>query len=72
MSDDNQSGQQRIVGEMFDAANIAQPEVPTETRGFTVDNVQQPLQKPQTEDNGFTSDNIQQPNPQPEQEKNNE
>lgn len=65
MSQDNQSDQSHVIGEMFDAANVSQPSI---QRGFTVNNINQPSQIPQsleTEDNGFTSDNIQQPTPSP-------
>ena len=58
----NQSDQSHVVGEMFDAANIAQP-VPQQgiPGSITAENIQLP-----TENNGFTSDDIQQPAPAPE------
>ncbi len=64
MSNDSQSDQHHVIGEMFDAANIAQPS-PSPTQSIpgsiTVDNIQPP-----SEQRGFTVDNIQQPAPQPD------
>ena len=67
--DNDQQNQSNVVGEMFDAANIAQPAAPQrETRSFTIDNIQIPELSPQnpTANNGFTVDDIQQPIPRPE------
>lgn len=73
--DNNQQNQSNAIGEMLDAANIAQPAASqNETRSFTMDNVQMPEPRPQitTANNGFTVDNIQQPIPAAEPIRNEE
>ena len=77
MSKDNQPDQSHVIGEMFDAANIAQP-VPSQglPGSVTPANIQPPAPRPQwpAANNGFTTDNLQQPAPaiEPAQEDSNE
>lgn len=65
----NQQDQSKVIGEMFNAANVAQsvPSPPEEKRSFTVDNVQQPTSLPPAQ-NGLTIENIRQPEPAEESE----
>ena len=75
MSNNDQTNQPSVIGEVFSASNAVQP---IETRTFVSSNVQQPvtpIQIPQgleTDDNGFTSDNTQQPAPPPQEDKSND
>lgn len=66
MNQSSQPDQSRVIGEMFDSANIAQPilskDIPA---SLTPHNIHQPIpgsERPPAK-NGFTTDNLQVPTP---------